>query len=860
MKKTIAAILGGGYDNCILPFMWLHGEDESVIREYMRAIHSANIGAVCVESRPHPDFAGPKWWSDMDVILDEAKKMGMKVWILDDSHFPTGYANGKMADAPDELCRQCLVYRSVPCPPSGGELVLDMDECRRITPFVPNSEMERYDVEHRNKRVWNDDRLIGLVAVRKGGRLPDGIIDLSGRISGDTLRFTVPEGEWTLYILHLTRNRGARRQYINMMSAKSCRILIDAVHELFWQRYKDEFGSTIAGFFSDEPELGNGHLYETGKPIWRLEDQAWSSEVEEELRGRYGDSWVSLMPLLWDTDFDPEAAADVRLGYMDSVTRLVERNFSEQIGGWCRERGVKYIGHLIEDQNQHFRTGPSLGHYFRGLGGQDMSGIDCIGWQVSPQGEHDTEKRTGRFYHFVLGRLAASQAAVDPMKHGDSMCEIFGGYGWKEGIRTEKYLADHFLVRNINHFVPHAFSLRDYPDSDCPPHFYLRGSDPQFRHFGRLMLYMNRVSTLLRSGSPVSDTAILYAAESDWMGRCMPPEDIAEPLARNQISYDFIPADVFSRPERYDTDLSGGLSVNGRRYKALIIPACDHLAPCVKAAVPLLESKGVRVIDAGITAPGMIPAALKEIGAEAPALSPDNPDLRTLHICGDIDAWMLVNEGSEAWTGELTMPTVGGCVRYDAWDNRLHTVKTDRGDDSTTVYLTVRPLHSVILLFGYDPDAGSVIPEARLSEKLLLTDGWRRSVCRAVDYPWFENEKTVSLPDVLADEMPHFSGFVRYENSFVMGSDQKRANVIVTDAYEGVELFINGVSLGLQIAPPFRYDITSAVKPGKNTIMIEVATTLERENASDDTPSCPSGINGICEIEWSGGSDTGEMR
>ena len=93
-----------------------------------------------------------------------------------------------------------------------------------------------------------------------------------------------------------------------------------------------------------------------------------------------------------------------------------------------------------------------------------------------------------------------------------------------------------------------------------------------------------------------------------------------------------------------------------------------------------------------------------------------------------------------------------------------------------------------------------------------------------------------------------------------MGSDQKRANVTVTDAYEGVELFINGVSLGLQIAPPFRYDITYAVKPGENTIAIEVATTLERENASDDTPSCPSGINGICEIEWSGGSDTGEMR
>lgn len=35
----------------------------------------------------------------------------------------------------------------------------------------------------------------------------------------------------------------------------------------------------------------------------------------------------------------------------------------------------------------HARTGSSLGHYFRGLSGQDMSGIDDIGGQVLPQGE-----------------------------------------------------------------------------------------------------------------------------------------------------------------------------------------------------------------------------------------------------------------------------------------------------------------------------------------------------------------------------------------------------------------------------------------------------------------------------------------
>lgn len=34
----------------------------------------------------------------MDIILDECEKRGMKVWVLDDDHFPTGHANGMIKE------------------------------------------------------------------------------------------------------------------------------------------------------------------------------------------------------------------------------------------------------------------------------------------------------------------------------------------------------------------------------------------------------------------------------------------------------------------------------------------------------------------------------------------------------------------------------------------------------------------------------------------------------------------------------------------------------------------------------------------------------------------------------------------
>ena len=93
---------------------------------------------------------------------------------------------------------------------------------------------------------------------------------------------------------------------------------------------------------------------------------------------------------------------------------------------------------------------------------------------------------------------------------------------------------------------------------------------------------------------------------------------------------------------------------------------------------------------------------------------------------------------------------------------------------------------------------------------------------------------------------------MRYRATFE-AKKQNRFVLVIDNAAEGVEVFVNGVSAGIQIVPVFRYDLSGLVKDGENELVIEVATTLERQcynpkgfirKLASRKPSCGSGITG----------------
>lgn len=887
---ALEKILNRKEQNHLLPFLWVHGEDEATYRKMVRAIHGANIGAFCVEARPHPEFCRDGWWKDMEVLLEEAEKLGMKVWILDDKHFPTGFANGAVKTAPLALHRRHMTHKSIPVKP-GQKLHIRIKS--QISPKehigVVGTAMLLYGNEMRLPKKARKDALLSCTAYGTKER-----IDLSAFVKDGNLEWTVTEGINSIEFCGLTYDSGFHRSYINMLDKESCRLLLNAVYEPHYAHFKEKFGSVIAGFFSDEPELGNGNYLKHENLLGTDQTLPYSETLAMRLKEVLGEDWAAWMPLLWKNDYSEEETARVRFLYMDCVTRLVQECFSEQIGDWCREHGVEYIGHVIEDNNQHARTSTSLGHYFRGLRGQTMAGIDDIGGQVCPGGEDKKVKNIfgyyndGEFYHYALGKLGSSMAAITPHMQGRTMCEIFGNYGWGEGVRLEKYLVDHFLVRGVNYFVPHAFTCSPYPEKDCPPHFYAQGNNPQYRHFGKLMAYTNRVCELFCGGHMDAPVAVLYHGEAEWAGKTMMMQKPARILTDHQIGFFFLPPDVFAEPDYYGTKITEGLTVNGMEVELLLIPYMQFITKETAEAVRKLKNRVV-FIDAlpdGICTGEALPEEIRECkvvafsdlwkflsqkSVQKDVIVPENDRIRILHYQDGEkkERYLIVNEGAEIYRGSLELSSDKSFFAYNAWEDKAG--KTSRTE--CNIEITLNPLESLVLIEGsYEELYGrplSEVPQDRdgkgrqeeaaeekwRGEKKELVQ-WKQSICRAKDYPCFSVEKEIRRPGNCALTDDSFSGYIQYKKEIEIRTGAKKNRFIgleITEAYEGVEVFVNGQSAGIQIVPPFRYDLTKICRDGKNCISIQVATTLERERGNKRTRknAAPTGIMGKIYL-WTG--------
>lgn len=830
MCSAMDEVRRGLEGSCLLPFFWLHGAQESVLRRLMEKISAVNIREVCLESRPHPDFCGPGWWRDLDIIFDEAEKRGMRVWILDDRQFPSGFAGGLIATKYPRHRRRFLNY-----------VAIDALGPDPHASFLIDALLRRPETEH----------IEAVVAARRldpGARWEEArhdvtdLVDLSEQVNDGRLYWPVPEGLHSIIVVYSYLDPGL--PLLNPISRDAVACQIEGCYQPHYERYARYFGNVFAGFFSDEPQFANGSW---GSLPGRDIPLPWSRELREALSSRTGTGWRRLLPVLW-LDGSPETRA-MRCLYMDEVSRLYSDCFCGILADWCHAHGVEYIGHQVEDNNSHSRLGSGPGHFFRAQKGQDMAGIDIVMHQIHPgyagisRHWHSGHSLTdGEFFHYLLAKLASSLAHIDPRKRGRALCENFGAYGWMEGIRLMKWLADHCLVRGINRFTPHAFTDSPFPEEDSPPHFYAQGNNPQYRFMGAFFRYLNRMCHLLSGGTHVAPVLLLYQAEAEWWGNAMLSQRPARELLQRQIDFDLVPCDLFRDPVAV---CDGRICIGDESYGVLVIPRAEALPEYFLACLAGLKEAGARIVfvDAkpvcttmgdGISEPpgdvvalGELAAWVRAEGLATVCVTPHCPHLRIYQYRRGGEEYVLLfnEERRDTLSFTLELPLHGEpCYRFDVMNNRLYHQPGREG----RMDITLAAHESLLLVTGIDGAEAEVMFTP--GERRTLDLEWRILLAEVHRYPDFTvYRESSALHNINAvDALPRFSGTVRYEADF-HAERCGRAEIRLSEIYETAELWLNGERAGLCLSAPYHFDVSAALRPGLNRLVIEVTNTLAKQ-------------------------------
>lgn len=592
----------------ILPLLWLHGEAFSTLEREIREMHRAGLRGFILESRPFPDYMGTFWWKTLHFVLELAEKLEMKVMLFDDSHFPSGYADGKIATEHPEYLR--LLLRP--------ENRIFHYENLTYYHFNPCDFLIKGD--QKVERIW----LLPLCG--------ENIFDVTGMIEVPTCEcdIAIPAGKWMLNIWIITRNGGEEhtKNYINFLSPDAVKCYIDTIYMPHIKKLQRFIGRSFIGFFSDEPRLGNAPSYYAlpGKEAMNLP--------------YYHSLDLSGLPHLMMNSDNREITGRVRQHFMDQVSCLYSKAFPQQIGKFCQVHNLLYIGHIVEDNGAHSRLGYGCGHYFRSQTGQSWAGVDTVLGQNRPEhtdgilssvfGQYES-----RFFHWELMLLAGSCGAINDQP---AFVENFGAYGWNEGLSEMKWHTDLALVRGVNRVVPHAFSLK-YPDPDCPPHFFAQGDNPQWSYFHLWREYTDTTCQILSNGYWMTRCGVLYHAEAEWSTyNTLYNRDVIRTLNLAQYSCVIVPLDALQNRQA----INGRLQLGKVTLDTLIVSDFELLP---EESRKILSECGLRLIKINQTELSDLPERIG-VNADHLSLTVPAPTLRYLHLMEDSgsELYFLVNE------------------------------------------------------------------------------------------------------------------------------------------------------------------------------------------------------------------------
>jgi hypothetical protein len=689
--------------------------------------------------------------------------------------------------------------------------------------------------------------------------LPDtgDVLDISRYMSPDgTLNWDAPEGDWIIMRTGMrfidVRNGPASFEAegleVDKMNKEAVKFHFNAFIGQILKRIPAADRKTFTMVIMDSYERGGSNF---------------TDRFLEDFQKRYGYDPTPYLPAYRGHLIGSAATTD---RFLWDVRRLVADRVAENYVGGMREASHE---HGLRTWLENYGNSPAE---FLQYGGQS----DEVG------GEFWVGSLGSRSYRFLL-RAAASAAHI----YGKNRvwAESFTSGSWTRNLGYSTYpqelksLGDWAFAQGVNSTVLHLYIQQPYedvyPGIDAWFGTEFNRKNTWFKHVDLLTLYHRRSNFMLQQGRNVADIAY-YIGEDNPLTR--EPQWIE---FRKGFNYDYINAEVIVR----DLRVKDGrfFLPDGATYRVLALPPRETMRPEVLRKIErLVSAGGVVVGNPPSRSPSLqdYPHADHVIQQLARQLWGDGSErqrqygkgmvfnhvslsevLQTLALAPDlhtenesIEYTHRTLNGKEVYflantTGKPVQFTAAFRVRGlqpELWDALSGTTRSlpafEQGATTVTVPLKLSANGSAFIVFRQKGTPSARDVSANFPEPTTVS---------AVNGPWqvsFEHDPIRRGPDKpivlnelkdwtrLEDErVRHYSGPAVYTTSFAVGriSQNKNYYLDLGELTATAKVKVNGKYVGGVWTYPYRVNVSGAVRPGNNTLEVEVINTWRNRLVGD---------------------------
>jgi hypothetical protein len=675
------------------------------------------------------------------------------------------------------------------------------------------------------------------------------IIDLTKQMdAAGELRWEAPPGEWTVVRLgHATNLKMTRPVPASELGLECDRLHPRGIDTHFDHRLKpileaagDKAGRTLQYIHVDS---------------WEAHGQNWTTGFAEEFRKRRGYDITPWLPVL----------TGLAVGSVDLTERFLW-DLRRTVGEVTLSHYIDRLRERIAPYGVKFSTEP--------YGRLCVNSLEYGGRSDFPIGEFWTERefkeRTyeDRFpdfhpywYHSMKG-LASVANTYGKSRVG---AEAFTGWrGWIDHPYLIKGMGDEAFSEGVSHFVIHLSAHQAY-DSMKPGLTHSRWGQHFNRHqtwweFSKPWFdYVARCQFLLQQGRRVVDVACLYHE-----GAPLNFNDIQFELPPGS-DHDFCSGEIVQRMTFKDGRIHLPTGVS---YRHLVLPRNGRLTLPVARKVEELRKQGAAILlQAPIAGtPGLegYPQADKEVRKLAAAwpllpkggwnevfakdqVAPDfeGEGLKWIHRrTGNTDIYFVANTRPEPLERECVFRVAGKTVElWDPETGETHALPgASQVKGRTRASLRFGPAQSWFVVFRDTPGTrrSSQIPFAEWKPLQQIDGGWSLSF----DPEWgtkqtLKLDRLTSWSENADPLVRYYSGTATYQKTFELADAalaEKTTPLRLDLGHVEVvaRVKVNGQDCGIAWKPPYQVDVTQALRPGSNTLEIEVANTWVNRLIGDE--------------------------